>query len=609
MRISSILTGVTLTMAAPLAAAPSSPFPLDEEGEAWVRGTLESMTLEQRVGQLIMPRIPSRAGDDPEVLAETIELIKELEVGAFIVGGPSAEDRVPVLNALQEASPVPLLICADFECGVGRVWSDATRFPRQMALAATGDPETARFMGEVTAREGRACGVHWPLVPICDVNINPENPIINIRSFGEDVDTVAACAVAFTQGVQANGGIACAKHYPGHGDTATDSHMELAHVLADRERLEAVEFPPFQAAVDAGVATVMTSHVWFPALMLDEGEIPATVSRNVLTGLLRGDMGFEGMIVTDSMRMRGITDHLPAGEAAVATLLAGADGILVSRDDHEARAMILAAVHWGVLSEERIAESAERILRAKAWLGLHRGATVDVDAALASLQRPEDVAGAREIAQQAITVVRDEEGLLPLDPEQVENVMLISLFDSFRRWNSREFAPIAEGLSDRFENATAELVLASPERRRVERFVEVSEEDSDEDLARRFGLSQERRRDLLTRAAEADVVVATAHVRVSSYKGEIWLSDDQMNLIRALAELETPLVLAVTGSPYLPTALPELPCQIVTYDDSWLIAEILPAALAGEFPLTGRLPVTLPGVAPLGHGLQIPARE
>ena len=402
-----IMAALACGLLLPLVAAPSSPFPLDEEAEAWVRETLAAMTLEQRVGQLLMPRLVRGAATSPEVFEETRRLVEELGLGGITLSVRSAADSVPFLNDLQASSEVPLIVTGNFERGTGHFWSDGTLFPRQMALAATGDPETARLVGEVTGREARSCGVHWVLLPICDVNINPENPIINIRSYGQDPGTVASFAVAFAEGCQAQGVLACAKHFPGHGDTETDSHLALAVVDQELARLAAVELPPFQAVIDAGVASVMTSHIWFPSLMEGEGQVPVTVSRRVLTDLLRGEMGFQGLIISDSMQMQGITDLFDPGEAAVASVAAGVDVLLDPPDARRAAEALVAAVEDGRLTEARIDRSAELILRAKSWLGLHRGAQIDTAQGLSGLRRAEDLAQARELAKRAVTLIRD----------------------------------------------------------------------------------------------------------------------------------------------------------------------------------------------------------
>ncbi|MBN1476092.1 glycoside hydrolase family 3 C-terminal domain-containing protein [Candidatus Sumerlaeota bacterium] len=591
----------------PLPPDPPFPLALSPVDEAWVQEILAGMSLEERIGQMIHLHIPWNSNDDPEALEEINALSRELHAGGHIVGGRSAEAMAPVLAELQRDREVPLLISADFESGVGRIWSDATRFPCAMAQAATWDPEAARITGAATAREARAAGVHWILAPVSDVNINPENPIINIRSYGEDVESVSEFAVAFAEGVQSACGLACAKHYPGHGDTATDSHMMLARVDADRERLEAVEFPPFQAAINAGVASVMTSHIWFPALMGDEGAIPATVSPNVMTGLLRREMNFGGVLCTDSMRMRGLTNHFEAGEAAVRSVIAGVDVILVSADYREAQQALLEAVRRGVISEERIARSVERILRAKAWLGLHREDATQYH--LEDLLQPETVAIADRLTERSITAVRSEDGILPLVPGEIESLYHIALFDESNRWWPSVIDPMDEGLARRLGSVTREIVFREPEREVVERFFDTVAEMSTDEITLSFGLTERRHEILLEQAQRSDMIVVTAYVRIAAHKGAISLSEAQVALLNDLIHTGRPVILICCGSPYMLEAAPEAPVQILTYDYSAPMARALAGALLGDFPITGRLPVTLPGVAARGHGLQIPSRE
>lgn len=581
---------------------------LDPAAEAWVQRTLAAMTPEQRVGQLLMPAVAAGTTASNEQGAELLRLVEDLGIGSVTLRVRSGRDAIELINALQTASATPLLINVNFERGTGTFWPEGTLFPRQMALAATGDPETARAVGAITARESRACGVHWVSVPICDVSINPGNPIINIRSYGEDVATVSRFAVAFIEGCQDGGVLACAKHFPGHGDTATDSHLELPFVEQDRARLEAVEFPPFRAAIDAGVATVMTSHIHFPALMGAEGPIPATLSRRVLTGLLREEMGFRGLVITDAMTMRGITDHWAPGEAAVAAVAAGADVILDSPDFRAVHAAILEAIRSGTLPEQRIAESAERILSAKAALGLHRRTFVDVGQALAALARPDAIATATEIARRAVTVVKDDDALLPLVSPEETALLHIALCDDWPGWDFADVHALAAGLRTRFGQVSSEIAFENPEASIVRRYEGAEEPRTAEEVRALFGLPDERRRMLLDKAHSADVTLVTASVRTASHRARIGLGERQVALIRDLAAGDRPLILAILGSPYLATATPEVPCIVLTFDDSRASVDALAGALAGEFAITGRLPVTLPGLAERGQGLQIPAR-
>lgn len=585
-----------------------NPFPLTPASEAWVRQTLQGMSLEERVGQLLFSHFPWRDHASPEVILDRQRVVDELHVGGFIVGGQSAADVIPLMNSMQARSRVPLLVCADFEAGVGRVWREATLFPTQMAVAATGDPRNARLVGEWTARESRALGVHWPLMPVCDVNINPENPIINVRSYGEDVSLVSRFAAAYIEGVQEHGGLACAKHFPGHGDTATDSHLGLAVVDQPRGRLEAVEFAPFRAVVKAGVGSVMTSHIHFPALMGDEGAIPATVSRNIMTGLLREEMGFRGLVCTDSMRMRGITTLFEPGEAAVRAIEAGVDCILVSEDDAAAFSALLEAVRTGRLTERRIAESVERILRAKAWLGLTEPDLTPLDEALAAVGQEETRALAEEMMRRAVTAVRNAGDLLPLDPARHPRLLHLALLDNARNWLPEEVDGVTEGLRARFRRVDRERVFMEPRREAIDDFDPMTPDMATDELIARHCLTPSRRERILRRAAEADLTVITAHVRFGAYKGDIGLSDAQMALVRDLVASGRPTVLAVLGSPYVVCAVPEAPCQVLTFDFSRLAAAVLPGALTGEFAISGRLPVSLPGVAERGAGLTLPPR-
>jgi beta-N-acetylhexosaminidase len=342
--------------------------------------------------------------------------------------------------------------------------------------------------------------------------------------------------------------------------------------------------------------------------MGDEGQIPATISHNVLTGLLRGEMGFDGLIITDSMEMHGITERLSPGEAAIAAVAAGADVLLDSPDVYEAHAALVAAVRDGVLDESRINESAERILRTKARLGLHHGVEIDTEAALRTLRHVHSVGEAHRMAQRAITVVRDEQGLLPLAASEEASLLHIALYDSWPRWEFENLHSLRAGLRERFGRVSTEIAFASPEVDVIERFEGPGASRTQEEIGDIFGLPPARREAMLDQARGADVTLVTAFVRTASYRGSVGLGEDQLALVRSLAESGRPVILVVLGSPYVLTAVPEVPCQILTYDSSRAFTSVLPGALVGECPLTGRLPVTLPGLAERGHGLQIPAR-
>src|SRR5712692_3808405 len=355
----------------------------------WVESTLRKLSVDEKIGQLLFTTYHgSFTASDAAAYQQILHDVNDLHVGGFIVithGSPlgivksQAYPTAVLINQLQAKSKLPLLVGADFERGTAMRLDEGTSFPTAMALAAAGNPRDAYTMGKVTAREARAVGIQWIYAPDADVNNNAGNPIINTRSFGEDPERVAEFVAAFVRGVQENGGLATAKHFPGHGDTASDSHLDLPVIHADRERLERLELVPFRAAMDAGVSSVMTGHLSIPALEPDPNT-PATLSPHILTDLLRKELGFEGLVVTDAMDMGGITARNAPGEAAVRAVAAGADCVLMPPVPDAAFEALQGAVKSGRISKTRLDESVRRILQAKARLGLQSNRLVDVNA-------------------------------------------------------------------------------------------------------------------------------------------------------------------------------------------------------------------------------------
>lgn len=336
-----------------------------------------SPELRRRVAQLLVVRASGHLSDGQRRYprwelsnGELQSLLDQGVGGVILLGGSAAELRLRTLQ-LQAWSPMPLLLCADVEEGVGQRFEGASWLVPPLALAGLHrrDPATALALaeryGRCSGREARALGLNWVLGPVCDVNNNPANPVINVRAWGEDPDSAGALACAFLRGAQAEGVLCCAKHFPGHGDTASDSHLELPLLQHSRERLEAVELPPFRQAIAAGVASVMTAHLLLPSL---DAERPATLSAAVLTGLLRRELDFGGLVVTDALVMEAIAGRYGAGEAAVLALEAGADLVLMPADADAAISAIMAAVHSGRLSDTRLEASLERRRQALASL-------------------------------------------------------------------------------------------------------------------------------------------------------------------------------------------------------------------------------------------------
>ncbi|HXH07216.1 MAG TPA: glycoside hydrolase family 3 N-terminal domain-containing protein [Vicinamibacterales bacterium] len=580
---------------------------LDRAAERWVRETLRRLTLDEKIGQLLVPSLNSSfTSVDSEEFERLRHLVHDLHIGGIHVfgGGESVANLIlspaygssglarkgdpyvaaALLNRLQRESKVPLLATADFEGGVGYILDGGTRLPRAMALAAAGDPDLAYQAGRLSAGEGRALGVHVDFYPVVDVNNNPRNPIINIRSFGEDPRRVGELAQAYIRGIHDGGMLATAKHFPGHGDTSTDTHLALPTLDFARERLDRIELPPFRAAIAAGVDAVMSSHIALPALdptTLPGGSrtgVPATLSRPILTGLLRGELDFDGLIFTDSMSMYAISRNLPPDRAAAMAVAAGADCVLHSPDNDLAFQGIKAAVERGEIAVAQIERSVERLLRAKARLGLHRRRETDlaaIDVDVGGRTRGEL---ADRLASRAITLVRDDRQLVPLTVPRTARLLYLSVIDYGTGW--REGAPSRTFL---------------PELRR--RWPEVTAvEISDRTTAEEFDLVR-------ALARHVDAVVASIFVRIASYSGRMDLSPAQIALLDWLAAQPQPLVTVVFGNPYIVSALPRLPAVLLTYEFYDGAERAAVRALAGETPVGGRLPISIPGLFEAGHGL------
>ena len=435
-----------------VAAFPVAQSPLDRDAQRWVDATMKKLTTDQMVGQLLMPRFAGvYTTSDSDIYDQLATLVRQAHVGGII--GFGGEEPVPqvllnptygplilgqplalasMINRLQSIATLPLLTAADFEWGVGMRIHGGTRFPRAMAFGAIGDEQLALEAGRITALEGRALGVHVNFAPVADVNNNARNPVINIRSFGEDPSRVGALAAAWVRGIQQGGMLATLKHFPGHGDTAVDSHLGLPVIQHPRERLDRVELPPFKAGIDAAAAGVMVAHIELPAL--DKTAGPATFSRPVITGLLREQMRFDGLIYTDAMNMDAVVKMGSSGDNAVKAVLAGVDVVLDSPDTMDAFRGIKAAVESGRISRERLETSVRRVLTAKARLGLHRVRAISLEAVPDVVGTRRHAAVARQVSERSVTLIKDERESVPLKLAASSSVLFLSVLDYPRGW-------------------------------------------------------------------------------------------------------------------------------------------------------------------------------
>lgn len=573
---------------------------LDKAAQQWVEATLKKLTLEQLVGQMIFAPLNSTyLSSDTDQYEALVKLVHESHIGGLIAfGGTEPVPNVmlnntygPVIlgqplevaslfNRLQSISSLPLLTSSDFEWGVAMRIAGATKFPRAMAFGATGDPQLAYEAGKVVGIESRAIGVHVDFGPVADVNNNPRNPVINIRSFGEDPARVGAMVSSWVKGLQDAGMLATLKHFPGHGDTDVDSHLGLPLVAHPRTRLDAVELPPFQGGVAAGAAGVMVAHMEMPAI--DPEKRPATFSPTVIGGLLREQMRFTGLIYTDSMKMQAITKMALPGEAAVRAVQAGIDVVLDSPDSPAAALALAAAVRDGTIPRAQVERSVRRILEAKARLGLHRTRTVNIESAPLSVGGRKHEAIAQAVSDRAITLIKDDRTMVPLPTPRTGSVLYLSVLDYPSGW--RIAAPSRTMIPELRARWAA-----------TESF-EISDRTTPSELDMVRAL-----------AAKYDAVVAGIFVRASSGSGRLDLAPQVeqflKDLARATERRRQPFVSVLFGNPYTAMGIPEVPAMLLTYDFSDGAERAAVRALAGEIAIGGKLPIALPGLYPLGHGL------
>lgn len=580
---------------------------LSKKDEDWVRKTLRSLTLDEKIGQMMMADANivfwNRESEEYKKLQHHIV---DNKVGGVILFRSEVWPTAVITNRWREMAKLPLLISADLEMGPGMRLDDTPWWAPNMAVAATGDPKWARLQGEATALQARAMGINWLYAPTADVNNNPDNPVINTRSYGEDPATVAEFTRAFIEGAQAAGAMACAKHFPGHGDTSTDSHIGLPVVDVSRERLEKLELIPFRAAIAAGVGSIMSAHIALPQIetelaaplrTLNEREaasseflsqaeanaarvtLPATLSPKIMSGLLREELKFNGLIVTDAMSMAGVAARYTPAEAAVKAVKAGADMIEKSPDIDAAIAGIKQAVANGEIAEARINASVERILRAKAALGLHLKRAMDLNEVDRVVSNPRFNEIAQQIADHSITLARDERKLLPLRVENGKPRLLnITFTDEEDRAITKTFVDELRARGAQVESHTLDHKAVEPEIDRV--------------MSR-------------LRAESFDAVIFSIAVRARSGKGSVALPRTGRLIAERLINSQAPLVVISFGNPYLLAAMPESPSYLLAYSPFPVSQRAAAKALLGEIEIIGKLPVSLPGLYQRGHGLMI----
>jgi beta-N-acetylhexosaminidase len=558
-----------------------------------------SLALDEKIGQLFV--VPARGiymSEESKEFQTLRHHVVDNRIGGIILFRSNVYEAAVLVGKLQEIARVPLLVSADLEAGLGMRFDDVTYGPWAMAIAAAGDPALAEKRAYATAREARAIGIGQVFAPVADVNVNPDNPVINVRSFGEDPSDVSRYVEATVKGLQDGGVLATLKHFPGHGDTAVDSHLALPVLTVTKERLASVELAPFRAAVKAGAGSVMVAHLSVPALddtpapplpnakgeaglngvpeLETKGTMPATLSEPTVTGVLRKELGFTGLVVTDAMTMGGITSHFTAGEAAVRAILAGSDQVLMSPDTDAAIAAVRDAVKSGRITEARLDESVKRILDAKKKLKLYDGRIPFVGGLAKIVDTPSIQALEAEIARRSLTLVREEKGVLPLQ----KGAKLLSLVIADEASLNGPAGPLAADLKARVPSMKT--VRLDPRS------------------------TPEETKAAVEAAKDSDVVLVSLFVRTRSGQGKITVPEPGRNALAQILAFGKPVVAVSFGSPYLLRDFPDLPTYICAWGGQDVSQAAVVQALFGETAIGGRLPITIPGLAKRGDGISKP---
>lgn len=574
----------------------------------WVDRTLHKMTVEEKVGQVFMIWVRAQfLNINSAEYRKLSDEIARYHIGSFAmsvpVEGPFLIKSQPyeaamLLNNLQQQSKLPLLIAADFESGLSSRLNGTTVFPHAMAFGAAAKQEYAESFGKIVAQESRAIGVHWNFFPVADVNSNPANPIINTRSFGENPQQVGDLVAAYIRGAHSGGMFATAKHFPGHGDTATDSHLGVAQVSGDKQRLDSVELPPFRQAIAAGVDAVMVAHVTVPALEPDPNRVAST-SPEIVAKLLQQQLGFHGITITDAMDMAGLT-HLYAaniGRAAVDAFKAGNDVLLIPPDLDASFGAMVEAVKSKEISPERLDLSVRKILQAKATLGLQQTRLVNINAIDELVGTPENAAIAQRISDDSLALIRENGKVLPLTSQKVSPAGL----------PYQAAVPI--------QNRTALVIISDDVRLESGRALERQFRSRVPDATILYvdpRIAEASSAEILKAADAAEKLVVAVYAvpapGVRNGLGAITSADPTGVLLQQILDhaAQKTMVVAV-GNPYLAKDFPAIQNYLCTFSTASVSEVSAVKALFGEIPIRGQLPVSIPNVAPRGSGINRPA--
>jgi beta-N-acetylhexosaminidase len=594
------------------------PIHLDKAGKKWADKTLRKMSAEEKVGQLfsIWVRVQFFNDADPTYV-QLRDNIRKYHIGSVVmsvpVDGPVLLRSQPyvaaeLLNRLQQSSKLPLIVAADFERGLSMRLTGTTVFPHAMAFGATGSTGNAELFGRISGLEARAIGVHWNFFPDADVNSNPANPVINTRSFGEDPKQVGDLVAAYIKGAHEGGMLTTAKHFPGHGDTATDSHLGVAQVTGDRARLNAVELAPFASAIAAGVDAIMVAHVTVPALDPEPNRV-ATTSTAIVTGLLKEEMRFEGVVVTDALDMAGLTRIYAndIGRAAVESFKAGNDFLIIPADLDASYRSMMQAVRSGEISSPRLDESVRKILQLKASVGLNKARLTDLSQLSSLVAKPENVTIGQQIADAAITLIRDNGKVIPLQSSGNSGTRQSALpYQSLPAVNNRVVAII---FSDDLRTDSGRMLERQILSRVPDAHVIYVDARSAAGMAPVVMQAVEAAEHVI--AAVYVVPVAGKAIRGAGgvLTNSVAMDESTGNLLNSILDraADRTVVLAM-GNPYVIQNFAAIQNYVCAFSNVTVSETAAVKAIFGEIPIGGHLPVTIPGIAKRGEGIVRPVK-
>ncbi len=544
--------------------------------DKWVENTLSQMTLEEKAGQMVFPNVNGvyMSEDSPEY-QRLVHLVRDRNVGGLIFFVSDLCEQVVLTNKMQRLAKIPLLIAADYEHGISMRIEGATPFPNIMALGAIDDEKLTYEMAKVIAIESRAIGVHQNYAPVSDVNNNPANPIINIRSFGESPELVARHSNAFLKGLQDGGMIATSKHFPGHGNTGIDSHLDLPVLKSSLNELEEIELYPFKENIKSGVMSIMVGHLSVPAIEGDSG-IPSSLSEKIITDLLKKKLEFNGLIVTDALNMHGITKFYSTKEATIQAIKAGHDCILYPDDADETIDAIIEAVKRGDISESRLDESVRKILTAKKWLELNDERFIDIDKIASVVGKNEHLELAKTISRKSITLLKNENDLIPIK-ETVKKFAHIVIVDSKNDYDGELFR---RHLHKKIPHIKSAKILIN---------------SGEDDYFSALEICK-----------DAEIIVVSVYSKVRSYQGKVGISDKQKNFVKQILKLGKPVIMIGHGNPYVLADFPEVNVYLNNYSDTKFSELAIIEAIFGEINIEGKSPISIPEAnVKIGDGIKV----